>query len=481
MKRKQRKVVIGAMIKRLQKLDALEDTTITKIVLNYICKNRVACMKRIAAANRSFHQRRSWFRFCNNMTNNRFRRYFRMSKECFGVLCDKIIENVGEDEFKSEFYLRQKVQEGTRLSNLMKAHQSTTGGFICGEIKVALALRLLAGGSYLDLALLFETGSTYAYTIFHDVLEKWILKDSFVKINGVDYCSNDHAMREVALQFSRTSNCVINGCIGAIDGWIVKIRRPKASDGVTNPGSFFSRKGFYGINVQCIVDKNKRILYRSILSRGAEHDSTAFKNSKFYSNFLFPKWRELAQKGFYFIGDSAYSVKSFILPPFNDVLHGSAEDNFNYFHSSARIAVECAFGEIELRWGNLWRPLQFSLKHNVNIIDACMRLHNFIVDFRQQTSYNNDDMDLFDEECRLFLTVNPDESVEIQGDEMDYRLDADGNMFAGGRPTNEDAASTQYGKQFRDVICKEIARQKFSRQKTNWYRDTNNLVRDVVE
>jgi hypothetical protein len=110
-----------------------------------------------------------------------------------------------------------------------------------------------------------------------------------------------------------------------------------------------------------------------------------------------------------------------------------------------------------------------------------MRLHNFIVAFCQQTSYNNDDMDLFDEECQLFLTVNPDESVEIQGGEMDYRLDADGNIFAGGRPTNKDAASTQYGKQFRDVICKKIARQKFSRPKTNWYRDTNNLVRDVVE
>jgi hypothetical protein len=101
MKRKQRKAVIGAMIKRLQKLDALEDTTITKIVLNYIRKKRVARMKRIAAANRSFRQRRSWFRFCNNMTNNQFRRYFRMSKECFEVLCDKIIENVGEDEFKT--------------------------------------------------------------------------------------------------------------------------------------------------------------------------------------------------------------------------------------------------------------------------------------------------------------------------------------------------------------------------------------------
>jgi hypothetical protein len=42
-----------------------------------------------------------------------------------------------------------------------------------------------------------------------------------------------------------------------------------------------------------------------------------------------------------------------LIPPFNDVVHGTAEDNFNFFHSSARIAVECAFGEIELRWGIL--------------------------------------------------------------------------------------------------------------------------------
>jgi hypothetical protein len=39
---------------------------------------------------------------------------------------------------------------------MMKAHIATYGGFICGEIKLALVLHLLAGGSYLDLALLFE-------------------------------------------------------------------------------------------------------------------------------------------------------------------------------------------------------------------------------------------------------------------------------------------------------------------------------------
>ena len=91
----------------------------------------------------------------------------------------------------------------------------------------------------------------------------------------------------------------------------------------------------------------------------------------------------------YFIGDSAYSIKSFLIPPFNDVAHSTVEDNFNFFHSSARIAVECAFGEIELRWGILWRPLQCSLAHNCQIIDG-LRLHNFILEYRGSTAKHRD-------------------------------------------------------------------------------------------
>jgi hypothetical protein len=44
----------------------------------------------------------------------------------------------------------------------MYAHEASTGGFVSGEIKLALTLRLLAGGSYLDLSLLYEVGSSYA-------------------------------------------------------------------------------------------------------------------------------------------------------------------------------------------------------------------------------------------------------------------------------------------------------------------------------
>jgi hypothetical protein len=61
-----------------------------------------------------------------------------------------------------------------------------------------------------------------------------------------------------------------------------------------------------------------------------------FKNNmtpmQFHRYFrMMPNWRQLAAKGFYFIGDSAYAIKSFIIPPFNDV--GTAEDNFNFYHS----------------------------------------------------------------------------------------------------------------------------------------------------
>jgi hypothetical protein len=68
-------------------------------------------------------------------------------------------------------------------------------------------------------------------------------------------------MQEVALQFSHASRGVINGCIGALDGWVVKIRKPSCHNGVENPQSLYSCMGFYGINVQVIVDKRKQILF----------------------------------------------------------------------------------------------------------------------------------------------------------------------------------------------------------------------------
>ena len=69
--------------------------------------------------------------------------------------------------------------------------------------------------------------------------------------------------------------------------------------------------------------------------------------------------------------------------PYDKASPRSSEDAFNFYLSSSRIYVKCAFGEIDRRWGILWRQLEFTLRKSTEVIDACMRLHNFLVDYRE--------------------------------------------------------------------------------------------------
>ncbi len=109
--------------------------------------------------------------------------------------------------------------------------------------------------------MIFETNPSYAIFTFHKVIREWILDDRLIKIHGIKYCQDLAKMNEVALQFARGSGGVIGGCIGAIDGWIVKIQRPSKRNNVMDPKSFYSCKGFFGISVQAIADKKKRIVF----------------------------------------------------------------------------------------------------------------------------------------------------------------------------------------------------------------------------
>ena len=58
------------------------------------------------------------------------------------------------------------------------------------------------------------------------------------------------------------------------------------------------------------------------------------------------------------VGVSAYSMESFLIPPYDNANPKAPEDDFNLYHSSAWITVECAFGEIDLRWGIFWKRLK---------------------------------------------------------------------------------------------------------------------------
>ena len=238
---------------------------------------------------------------------------------------------------------------------------------------------------------------------------------------------------------------------------------------VKNPACFYSRKGFYALNVQVVCDKRKKVLYRCIRSRGAEHDSSAFKKSSLYE-LLSCNWKNLSERRRYLIGDSAYSLRLFIITPFDNAKHGTREDDFNYYHSSSRICIECTFGEIDMRWGILWKPLGFALRNSIQIIDACFRLHNFIVDYRednlQTTRLQQLEKVVFEDDYNNFLVSHPDISnygIMDGHDELQQR----------GRPTVDERASRKVGLEIRNEIVSEVKKNNYTRPKPNWYRNNN--------
>ena len=83
----------------------------------------------------------------------------------------------------------------------------------------------------------------------------------------------------------------------AVDGVLIKISKPSY-----NGTQYFSRKGFYGLNVQAGVDSDRRILYLTVKSSGSTHDSTAWKSTKLAAAVAAGK----LPVGYYIVGDDAY-------------------------------------------------------------------------------------------------------------------------------------------------------------------------------
>ena len=167
-----------------------------------------------------------------------------MTRQCFDQLCSKIICSIGERAFLSEKYINVFISDNdvstSHLLRIYRAHARTSGGFISGEMKLAITIRMLPGGSPLDLAILFDVSESHYKTIFIKVLKNWIIRPNIGKIDIESYLDDDAAMKRVAIGFSQRSGGILKGAIGAIDGWLVKITRLwEFRDGIANPASFF--------------------------------------------------------------------------------------------------------------------------------------------------------------------------------------------------------------------------------------------------
>jgi hypothetical protein len=120
-----------------------------------------------------------------------------------------------------------------------------------------MTLRYMAGGAVVDIIDLHGVSEPTFYRCLWQTVDA--LNHS--EWEGLQWpsLSDQTYLRDLEADFSALSDGSMRGCMGALDGLQIKIRKPHAGE-TQSAGSFFSRKGFFGVNAQvrtrhpCVVD-----------------------------------------------------------------------------------------------------------------------------------------------------------------------------------------------------------------------------------
>lgn len=314
-----------------------------------------------------------------------FERYFRISPQDFRAIAAAITPELRELE-------RKRTQGGRRGA-----------GFVEYDIRLAMMLRWLAGGSYLDIMYLYGVDCT---STFYNVL--W---DTLVRVDAAlpalsleSDLSDLGRCQTLASGFANRTSGWITGCIGALDGLLLQIEMPPAW--WLNRVKFLSRKGFFALNVQAVCDADRRFTYFSCECGGAAHDSlaweaaTAVDSKKSIQELLdeSPVMRQgcasFALWGFFLVADSAYRCCRTVVTPWAMAPIFGSSDSFNFQQSRGRINIECSFGILLHKWLLFGRPLPWRMlvcePHPTLgphwkvrlLLRVAMKLHNQCIDTR---------------------------------------------------------------------------------------------------
>jgi hypothetical protein len=290
-----------------------------------------------------------------NMTAALFKRNYRLAKQDF-------------------MNLLSKVRPLLEYNNPIVNHK-------CGEdcdlhvdplIQLAVTLRMLAGGSYLDICFGYHISTGSFYTIFWRVLKAI---DRVLDNIRFDW-ENEEAMEDLEASFLKISKGAFRGTVAAGDGIIFRRTKPAAADVDGNVRSFFTRKGFWGHALQAFCDGNCKFLHISQRVCASTHDGTAYVLTGIAEIIrqgkLNPRW--------HIVLDEAYKCSEQELSPWKGKQLSPEKDVFNYYLSLHRQVIERAFGILVARWGIFWRPLKFHQVEVELIVQVCCKLHNICVD-----------------------------------------------------------------------------------------------------
>lgn len=162
--------------------------------------------------------------------------------------------------------------------------------------------------------------------------------------------------------------------IGAVDCTHIRISSP----GGPNAELYRNRKSYFSLNVQVICDATLKI--RHVIARwpGSVHDSTIFNNSPLPVLFTRGDYGQNV-----LLGDNGYPCRSYLLTPFLNPANAS-ETAYNRAHIKSRNAIERCFGLLKRRFPCLHSGMSLKTETVLQIIVACMVLHNLGIMLRDE-------------------------------------------------------------------------------------------------
>ena len=203
-------------------------------------------------------------------------------------------------------------------------------------------LRLAHGNSYEKIGPALKVGRTTAIEACQDVAEAlYELRNEYIKFPTT--------VAETIRWFTDISR--LPNIVGAIVGIHIKIISPRDS-----PVDYFSRNQQHDFIIQASADGKGLFLDFAAGCPGSLHDTRVYRNSSLYqraSNGDILK-EAVERIGItdirpYLVGDSAYSITPWLMKPYPEATRDPGQITFNKELSSARVAIECAFGRLKSR------------------------------------------------------------------------------------------------------------------------------------
>ncbi|KAK3773806.1 hypothetical protein RRG08_011014 [Elysia crispata] len=171
--------------------------------------------------------------------------------------------------------------------------------------------------------------------------------------------------------------------IGALDGKHIALQNP------ANSGSmYYNYKGYPSVVLMALSDADSCFILVDCGQYGRISDAGVYNISRI-STLLEEKQLDIPTATFkisgsdidipfMIIGDEAFPLKPYLMKPFAARTLNAKRRLYNYRHSRARRAVECAFGIMSRKFEVFQRPMRVQPDKAVLLTNAAVCLHNFI-------------------------------------------------------------------------------------------------------